>query len=66
WARTQENFFLAIPKETVRGYSPRVRELLGYDTRLNSFMGMVTGSTPAKALDPDWVPPVIRQAPYGD
>jgi hypothetical protein len=62
WARTQENFFLAIPKEMVRGYSPRVREMLGYDTRLNSFMGMVTAETPAKALEPGWVAPVVRQA----
>lgn len=66
WARTQENFFLAIPKEMVRGYAPRVRELLGYDTRLNSFMGMVTASTPAKALEPGWVPPVVRQTAQGD
>ncbi|MFC3078149.1 phytanoyl-CoA dioxygenase family protein [Phenylobacterium terrae] len=66
WVRTQENFFLAIPKEMVREYSPRVRELLGYDTRLNSFMGMVTASTPAKALEPGWVPPVVRQAAQGD
>lgn len=66
WARTQENFFLAIPRETVRGYAPRVRELLGYDTRLDSFMGMVTASTPAKALEPGWVPPVVRQRAQGD
>lgn len=66
WARTQENFFLAIPQETVRGYAPRVRELLGYDTRLHSFMGMVTGSTPAKALEPGWTPPVVRQAAHGE
>jgi hypothetical protein len=25
------------------------------------FMGEVSGSHPAKALSPDWVPPVVRQ-----
>lgn len=62
WARPQENFFLGIPREQVRGMSPRVQKLLGYDI-WPSFMGMVTASHPAKALEPDWVPPVVAQRP---
>ena len=30
WARTQENFFLAIPRERVACMSPRLQDLLGY------------------------------------
>ena len=62
WARPQENFFLGIPREQVREMSPRVQKLLGYDI-WPSFMGMVTASHPAKALEPDWVPPVVTQRP---
>jgi len=62
WARPQENFFLAIPKAEVRAMSPRVQKLLGYDI-WPAFMGMVTASHPAKALEPDWVPPVVAQRP---
>lgn len=60
WARPQENFFLSVPKEIVRGMSPRAQALLGYEL-WPSFMGMVTGSHPAKSLDPDWVPPIVAQ-----
>lgn len=62
WARPQENFFLSVPKERVRAMSPRVQALLGYEL-WPSFMGMVTGSHPRKALDPGFVPPVVAQAP---
>jgi ectoine hydroxylase-related dioxygenase (phytanoyl-CoA dioxygenase family) len=61
WARPQENFFLSVPKEVVRGMSPRAQALLGYEL-WPSFMGMVTGSHPAKSLDPSWVPPLVAQA----
>jgi ectoine hydroxylase-related dioxygenase (phytanoyl-CoA dioxygenase family) len=60
WARPQENFFLAIPPAQVRAMSPRLQTLLGYDI-WPPFMGMVTASHPAKALAPDWVPPVVAQ-----
>src|SRR5450432_2763671 len=56
WARPQENFFLSVPKDVVRAMSPRAQALLGYEL-WPSFMGMVTGSHPAKSLDPEWVPP---------
>ena len=62
WARPQENFFLSVPKETVRAMSPRARALLGYEL-WPSFMGMVSGSHPAKSLQPGWVPPIVAQAP---
>jgi ectoine hydroxylase-related dioxygenase (phytanoyl-CoA dioxygenase family) len=61
WARPQENFFLSVPKEIVRQMSPRAQALLGYEL-WPSFMGMVTGSHPAKSLDPDFVPPIVSQA----
>ena len=62
WARPQENFFLSVPKEIVRTMSPRAQALLGYEL-WPSFMGMVTGSHPRKALDPAFVPPIVAQAP---
>ena len=62
WARTQENFYLSIPQEMVRQMSPRLQALLGYEI-WPSFMGMVTASHPAKALDPDWIPPIVAQRP---
>jgi ectoine hydroxylase-related dioxygenase (phytanoyl-CoA dioxygenase family) len=62
WARPQENFFLSVPKEIVRGMSPRAQALLGYEL-WPSFMGMVSGSHPAKALAEDFVPPIVAQAP---
>lgn len=64
WARPQENFFLAIPPEEARAMSPRMQKLLGYDI-WPSFMGMVTGSHPAKALEPGWIPPVVAQRREG-
>lgn len=62
WARPQENFFLSVPKDVVRSMSPRAQALLGYEL-WPTFMGMVTGSHPAKSLEPGWVPPIVAQAP---
>ena len=59
WARTQENFFLAIPREQARGFSPRLKQLLGYDV-MPPFMGQVTGSHPLKSLEDGYVAPVGR------
>jgi ectoine hydroxylase-related dioxygenase (phytanoyl-CoA dioxygenase family) len=61
WARPQENFFLSVPKDIVRTMSPRARALLGYEL-WPSFMGMVTGSHPAKSLEPGWTAPILTQA----
>lgn len=60
WARPQENFFLAIPPDQVRAMPRRLQQLLGYEI-WPPFMGMVTASHPAKALEPGWVPPVVAQ-----
>lgn len=59
WARTQENFFLAIPTEKVRQMSPRLQELLGYSIH-PPFMGQLSASHPKKVLEPGYVPPVMR------
>jgi ectoine hydroxylase-related dioxygenase (phytanoyl-CoA dioxygenase family) len=60
WARTQENFFLGIPRDRVRAMSPTLQALLGYSL-MPPFMGEVSGSHPIKALAEDWIPPVVRQ-----
>lgn len=61
WLRTQENFYLAIPRERVAAMVPELQSLLGYSIT-PPFLGMVTASHPAKALDPDWTPAIVRQA----
>jgi ectoine hydroxylase-related dioxygenase (phytanoyl-CoA dioxygenase family) len=61
WLRTQENFYLGIPKARVRAMSPTLRSLLGYSIT-PPFLGMVTASHPAKTLEPDWSPAIERQA----
>jgi len=60
WARTQENWFLGIPRERVAAMSPSLQALLGYSL-MAPFMGKVSGSHPIKALAADWLPPVVRQ-----
>lgn len=62
WARPQENFWLAVPREQVAAMSPQVQTLLGYEIH-PPFLGMVTASHPRKTLEPGWVPPVVSQAP---
>ena len=61
WARPQENFYLGVPKEMVRGMSREMQILLGYELlTTGSIMGQVGGYNPAKTLDPDFVLPVER------
>jgi ectoine hydroxylase-related dioxygenase (phytanoyl-CoA dioxygenase family) len=60
WARTQENFYLAIPPEEVAQMSPVVQSLLGYSVH-PPFMGQVTASHPLKALEPGFVPAAYRR-----
>jgi ectoine hydroxylase-related dioxygenase (phytanoyl-CoA dioxygenase family) len=62
WARPQENFWLSVPREMVREMSPAAQSLLGYEIA-PPFLGMVSASHPAKALEPGWVPPVVAQQP---
>jgi ectoine hydroxylase-related dioxygenase (phytanoyl-CoA dioxygenase family) len=47
--RQQENQQLGIPRETVRRFSPRLRELVGYGT-YNGLIGHIDKRTPAEAL----------------
>ena len=54
WARTQENFFLGIPPERVKGMSPLLQQLLGYSI-WPPFMGHVTASHPSKVLREGYV-----------
>jgi ectoine hydroxylase-related dioxygenase (phytanoyl-CoA dioxygenase family) len=61
WARTQENFYLGVPKDRLRGMSPVLLGLLGYALRRpGDIMGQVGGYHPAKVLDPAFVLPVER------
>jgi len=61
WARPQENFYLGVPKETVRAMSREMQILLGYELlTTGSIMGQVGGYNPAKTLDPEFVLPVLR------
>lgn len=64
WARTQENWFLGIPRSRVAAMSPRLQALLGYGLT-SQFMGEISGSHPAKALADDWIPPIVRQENEG-
>ncbi|MDH4282758.1 MAG: phytanoyl-CoA dioxygenase family protein, partial [Myxococcales bacterium] len=57
WARTQENFFLSIPKRRVARMSPGLQSMLGYSVH-PPFMGQVTARHPRKVLDPGFVNPL--------
>jgi ectoine hydroxylase-related dioxygenase (phytanoyl-CoA dioxygenase family) len=60
WARTQENFFLAIPPAEAARMSPAVQSLLGYSIH-PPFMGQLSAYHPRKALEPGFVPPAFRR-----
>ena len=47
--RQQENQQLGIPREVVAGFSPRLRELVGYGV-YRSLIGHVDKQTPGEAL----------------
>ena len=49
WLRTQENFFLEVPRETVRGLRPTIQSLMGYSI-YPPFMGMVDSMHPKRVL----------------
>jgi len=51
WARTQENFFLSIPKEVVAEMPGELQALLGYNIH-PPFMGHAGGVHPLKTLPP--------------
>lgn len=49
WARTQENYFLSVSRETAASVSENIRRLLGYSIH-PPFMGMVNGMHPKRTL----------------
>lgn len=49
WARQQEQYVLAVPRERARDLSPRIQALLGYSIH-PPFMGHVGGVHPIKLL----------------
>ncbi len=49
WARTQENYFLSVSKETAAEVSENIRRMLGYSIH-PPFMGMVNGMHPKRTL----------------
>ena len=51
WLRPQENHYLAVPADVVRGLPEQLQELLGYNIR-PPFMGYVDGRHPRRALSP--------------
>jgi ectoine hydroxylase-related dioxygenase (phytanoyl-CoA dioxygenase family) len=61
WARQQENFLLGVPPEVARQMPPRLQEMLGYSI-YPPFMGQLTASHPAKALEAGFANPVRAQA----
>lgn len=65
WARTQENFYLGVPRDWTARMSPELQSLLGYNI-WPPFMGQVTASHPLKSLEPGWVPPVVAQSSKGE
>jgi len=52
WVRQQENQQLGIPREIARGFSPRLRELVGYGV-YNHLIGHIDKQSPVGLLDAD-------------
>jgi ectoine hydroxylase-related dioxygenase (phytanoyl-CoA dioxygenase family) len=50
WTRTQENMFLAVPKEQVLPRSEAMKRMLGYSIH-PPFIGMVDGQSPLRILE---------------
>jgi ectoine hydroxylase-related dioxygenase (phytanoyl-CoA dioxygenase family) len=61
WARQQENFTLAVPTEVAREMPVPLQELLGYSI-YPPFMGQLSASHPAKALEEGYENRVVAQA----
>ena len=49
WARTQENYFLSVSRETAASVSENIRRLSGYSIH-PPFMGMCDGMHPKRQL----------------
>ena len=52
WIRQQENQQLGIPLDVARGFSPRLRELVGYGV-YRSLVGHVDKKSPSFLLEGD-------------
>jgi ectoine hydroxylase-related dioxygenase (phytanoyl-CoA dioxygenase family) len=52
WVRQQENQQLGIPREVARGFSPRLRELVGYGV-YHHLLGHIDRKSPLGLLDAD-------------
>lgn len=50
WVRQQENQQLGIPREVARGFSPRLRTLVGYGV-YSGLIGHIDKTSPAELLD---------------
>jgi ectoine hydroxylase-related dioxygenase (phytanoyl-CoA dioxygenase family) len=61
WARQQENFLQGVPAGVARRMPPRLQEMLGYSI-YPPFMGQLTASHPAKALEEGFQNRVEEQA----
>lgn len=61
WARPQENFILGVPTAVARAMPERLQALLGYSIH-PPFIGQLTASHPAKALEPGYENRVVAQA----
>ena len=61
WARQQENFLQGVPLEVARGMPERLQQMLGYSI-YPPFMGQLTASHPAKALETGFENRVQAQA----
>lgn len=61
WARQQENFLHGVPLEVARQMPRRLQEMLGYSV-YPPFMGQLTASHPAKALEAGFQNRVEAQA----
>jgi ectoine hydroxylase-related dioxygenase (phytanoyl-CoA dioxygenase family) len=61
WARQQENFLQGVPAGVARQMPLRLQEMLGYSI-YPPFMGQLTASHPAKALEENFQNRVEAQA----
>lgn len=61
WARQQENFLFGVPPEVAQQMPQRLQEMLGYSI-YPPFMGQLTASHPAKALEAGFENRVVAQA----
>jgi len=61
WARQQENFLQGVPVEVARQMPARLQQMLGYSI-YPPFMGQLTASHPARALEPGFRNRVEAQA----